>query len=73
MDITVKDFLSKAYSKTDAVAIRDCSEGSDQKPQYMAVMTARESWGNWLVDMFTIDADLYGHSKCLHLFVYEGE
>lgn len=70
MDITVRDFLSKAWSKKDGVAIRNC-ETAEQEPQYMAVMTARESWGDWLVDMFTVDRDFFGHDKCLHLFVYK--
>lgn len=71
MDITVKDFLSKAWSKTDEVAIHDCNSDSDQKAHHMAVMTACEGFGDWLVDMFNVGADVYGHSKCLHLFIYQ--
>lgn len=71
VDITVKDFLSKAWSRKDEVAIVDCNAGSDQKPQHMAVMTARESWGDYLVDMFNLGADCFGHNKCLHLYVYK--
>ena len=70
MEITVKDFLSKAWSKTDEIAIRNC-DTEEQKPEYMAVMTARESWGNWIVDAFSMDKDVFGHSKCLHLWVYK--
>ena len=72
MDITVKDFLSKAWSKTDPVAIRNI-ETEKQEPQYMAVMTAREGWGDWIVDMFSMGKDVFGHSKCLHLWVYQAE
>ena len=70
MDITVKEFLSKAWSKTDGVAIRDCSEGSDQHPEFMAVMTARDSWGDWLVDMFQVSYGIFRTDKVLHLWVY---
>ena len=71
MNITVNDFLSKAWSKTDCVAIHDC-ETEEQKPQYMAVMTAREGWGDYAVDMFYVGDGVYGkHSdKVLHLCVY---
>ena len=69
MDITVRDFLSKAYSKKDGIAIRDCN--GNQEPQFMAVMTARESWGDYIVDSFTVDRDLYGHDKVPHLWVYK--
>ena len=71
MDITVKDFLSKAWSKRDEVAIHDCNAGSDQKPQYMAVMTAREGYADWIVDAFVVDSNLFGYGKCLHLFIYK--
>ena len=70
MRITVKDFLSKAWNKKDGVAIRNIDTG-DQKPKYMAVMTARESWGDYLVDAFTIDDGIYAHDKVLHLWVYK--
>ena len=71
MEMTVKDFLSKAWSKTDCVAIRDCNT-VDQKPQYMAVMTAREGFGDWQVDSFSVDHGLYSNSdKVLHLWVYK--
>lgn len=71
MDITVRDFLSKAWSKSDEVAIHDCNAGSDQKPHHMAVMTAREAYGDWTVDMFNIGKDVFGHDKCLHLYIYQ--
>ena len=71
MNITVKDFLSMAWSKTMGIAIRDI-DTDDQTPQHMAVMTAREAWGNYLVDSFSIGDDVFGHSKTLHLWVYKG-
>lgn len=70
MTITVKDFLSKAWSGSDEVAIHDCSTAL-QQAQHMAVRTARENWGDYIVDMFTIDADVFGRGKCLHLYIYK--
>lgn len=70
MTITVKDFLSKAWSKNDGVAILNIDTG-DKEPQYMAIMTARESWGDYLVDSFSIGNGIYGHDKVLHLWVYK--
>lgn len=72
MDITVKDFLSKAWSKKDEVAIRDC-DTQEQIPQHMAVMTACEGYGDWIVDSFSMDKDVFGHSKCIHLWVYKDD
>lgn len=68
MTITVKDFLSMAWSKTDGVAIRECVVG-DQSPRFMAVMTAVEGYGDWIVDMFSVDPDMFGHNKILHLWI----
>ena len=69
MKITVNDFLSLAFDRKDAVAIE--TEGN--KPEYMAIMTACESWGDWLVNAFCVGDGVFGlHSdKVLHLFVYK--
>ena len=68
MGIKVKDFLSMAWSRKDGVAIRECMTG-DQKPKFMAVMTAIEGYGDWTVDMFSVDRDMFGHDKILHMWI----
>ena len=67
----VKDLLPHAWTDTDCVAIRDC-DTTEQIPQYMAVRTAIEAWGDWVLDMFSIGDGLYHNDKVLHLWVYKG-
>ena len=69
MDIKVWDFLLLAREETDGIAIRDCSPKADHKPQYMAVMTAREGFGDYNVIQFSVGPDVFGHGQCLHLWV----
>ena len=68
MKITVKDFLGIAWSKKDGVAIRDVD--GDQTPRFMAGMTAVEGYGDCIVDTFSVEPDMFGHDKILHLWVY---
>ena len=71
--MTVREFLSKAWSKTDCVALHDITT-EEQEPHYMAVMTARESLGDWLVDAFSVGDGLFcKNDKVLHLWIYESE
>jgi len=69
MDIKVRDFLMLARDEKDGVAIRDCTFKADHTPQYMAVMTARDGWGDYNVIQFAVGPDVFGHGKCLHLWV----
>lgn len=77
MVMTVRDLLSMAWSDRDCVAIRDCTtcDEDEQRPQYMAVMTARDCWGDWIIDMFSIGDGMYGKNsdKVLHLWVHSEE
>ena len=70
MRVLVKDFLEMAWDGRECVAIRNC-ETKDQKPEFMSILTALECWGEWVVEMFSVDPDIFGHSKCIHLWVYE--
>ena len=63
MTMKVNDFLSKAWSKNDCVAIRNV-DTSDQAPEYMEVIKARNTYGDWIVDAFSI------HDNILHLWIY---
>jgi len=67
MKITVKEFLAMAWSKRDGIAIRD-TEG-DQTPMFMAVMTAVVGYGDRYVNSFSVDPDMFGHDKVLHLWI----
>ena len=70
-NIKVKDLLPHAWTDNDTIAIRDC-DTEEQTPQYMAVKTAIESWGDHIVDMFSIGDGLYSkNDKVLHLWVYK--